>query len=99
MVSEYVSYAPPSNVGMRMVKGPWFFANLAAGWRFTATPDGGTLARWKYNFGCRPRWLAPLAERIGTWLLDRDIKRRIAGFARGCADPVVLAAAREALAR
>src|SRR5690606_3416706 len=32
MVSEYVSYAPPSNVGMRMVTGPWFFATLAGGW-------------------------------------------------------------------
>jgi len=27
-------------------------------------------------------------------VLGRDIDRRIAGFARGCADPVVLAAAR-----
>jgi hypothetical protein len=37
-------------------------------------------------------WLAPVAERIGTWVLRRDVQRRIAGFARGCADPVVIAA-------
>ncbi|WP_420112923.1 SRPBCC family protein [Pseudactinotalea sp.] len=90
MVSEYVSYAPPSNVGMKMVTGPWFFTSMAGGWRFKAT-EGGTLATWKYNFSCRPAWLAPLAERIGAWVLQREIDRRIAGFARGCADPQVLA--------
>lgn len=97
MVSEYVSYAPPSNVGMRMVEGPWFFTTLAGGWRFKASSERETVATtavWKYSFSCRPAWLAPLAERIGTWVLQRDIDRRIAGFARGCADPDVLAAVR-----
>jgi len=47
---------------------------------------------WRYSFACRPRWLAPVAERVGRVLLQHDIDRRIAGFARGCADPVVLAA-------
>jgi hypothetical protein len=31
MVSEYVSFAPPSNVGMKMVEGPWFFEMFAGG--------------------------------------------------------------------
>ena len=93
MVSEYVSYRPPTSVGMKMVEGPWFFAVLAAGWRFAPLPDGGTRATWRYSFTCRPSWLAPLAERIGRVILQRDIERRIAGFARGCADPAVLAAA------
>lgn len=90
MVSEYVSYAPPRNVGMRMVTGPWFFAVMAGGWRFEQAGPGRTRATWKYNFSCRPGWLAPLAERIGTWVLGREIQRRIDGFAAGCADPVVL---------
>ena len=93
MVSEYVSYRPPTTVGMRMVTGPWFFERLASGWRFTAEGEGRTRATWRYSFTCRPAWLAPLAERIGTRLLGRDIERRIAGYARGCSDPVVLAAA------
>ncbi|MGO2741932.1 MAG: SRPBCC family protein, partial [Cellulosimicrobium funkei] len=38
MVSEYVSYNPPTNVGMRMVRGSWFFENLAGGWRFAPDP-------------------------------------------------------------
>lgn len=95
MVSEYVSYAPPTNVGMKMVRGPWFFSQLAGGWRFAPT-DGGTKATWKYSFHCRPTWLAPLAEAIGRRLLQRDIDRRIAGFARGCRDEVVLASVRDA---
>ncbi|BCL14774.1 type II toxin-antitoxin system RatA family toxin [Micromonospora sagamiensis] len=94
MVSEYVSYSPPSHVGMKMVRGPWFFEMFAGGWRFAAGPEPGTtVATWRYNFRCRPALLRPVAERIGTWLLGRDIRRRIAGFAAGCADPVVVAAA------
>lgn len=91
MVSRYVSYAPPTNVGMVMEAGPWFFERMGGGWRFTAHEDG-TLAVWKYNFTCRPVWLAPLAERIGSIVLGVEIRRRIAGFARGCTDPEVIAA-------
>ena len=94
MVSEYVSFNPPTNVGMKMVEGPWFFASFAGGWRFAPEPAGGCRATWRYSFQCRPRWLAPLAERICAVVLRRDIDRRIAGFARGCADPVVVDAVR-----
>ena len=93
MVSEYVSYAPPTNVGMKMVEGPWFFEVFAAGWRF-APAEGGTatVATWRYSFTCRPAFLRPVSHPIGRWLLGRDIRRRIAGFANGCADGEVLAA-------
>ncbi len=96
MVSEYVSFQPPTNVGFRMITGSWFFERMGGGWRFQphALDDGtpGTLATWRYNFACRPKWLAPIAEWIGGVILQRDIDRRITGFARGCSDPVVLAA-------
>ncbi|MGW9197812.1 SRPBCC family protein [Micromonospora chersina] len=99
MVSEYVSWAPPTNVGMKMVRGPWFFERFGGGWRFASGPEPGTtVATWRYNFRCRPGFLRPVAERIGVWLLRRDIRRRIAGYAAGCADPEVLAAARRSLA-
>ncbi|MGA4683639.1 SRPBCC family protein [Micromonospora sp. AB353] len=99
MVSEYVSWSPPTNVGMKMVRGPWFFERFGGGWRFAPGPDPGTtIATWRYNFRCRPAFLRPAAERIGEWLLGRDIRRRIAGYADGCADPEVLAAARRLLA-
>ncbi|MGV8883049.1 MAG: SRPBCC family protein [Rhodoglobus sp.] len=91
MISEYVSYNAPTNVGMKMLDGSWFFERLGGGWRFIAVDENTTQAIWKYNFACKPKWLAPLAERIGAVILQRDIDKRIAGFARGCADPVVIA--------
>ena len=94
MTSEYVSFNPPRNVGMRVLDGPWFFEKLAGGWRFEQHPEG-TKAIWKYNFTCRPAIIKAPAELIGTWITKLDIDRRIAGFAKGCEDPVVLAAARE----
>ena len=92
MISEYVSYRPPTNVGMTMRKGPWFFATFGGGWRF-APVDGGTRAVWKYTFAVRPAWLTPLADPVGRWVLGRDIRRRSAAVGRACADPEIVAAA------
>lgn len=95
MVSRYVSYRPPTSVGMTMESGPWFFAGFGGGWRFNAEErDGvaGTRAVWKYTWSTRPAWLSPVADRVGAWLLGREIRARIAAWARACSDPVVLAA-------
>ncbi len=92
MTSEYVSYAPPSHVGMKMIEGPWFFEVFAGGWRFTPGADGAhTVATWRYSFRCRPAFLRPVTHRVGRWVLGRDIRRRIRGFAAGCRDDVVRA--------
>lgn len=96
MVSRYVSYRPPTSVGMTMESGPWFFAAFGGGWRFTPeNRDGtdGTLASWKYTFRTQPAWLSPVADPIGTRLLGREIRARIDAFARACRDPEVVAAA------
>ena len=90
MVSQYVSYAPPRNVGMTMVSGPWFFENFGGGWRFTADDDG-TRAVWKYTFSCRPAALRAAMERIGSWLLGYEIERRIEAFAQACEDDALVA--------
>jgi len=92
MVSEYVSFKPPHQVGMKMVEGPWFFEQFSGGWSFRALGTDRTLATWRYTFRCRPALLRSIAERIGTWLLGRDIDRRLAAFAAACADPAILAA-------
>jgi polyketide cyclase/dehydrase/lipid transport protein len=98
MVSEYVSFAPPSNVGMKMIRGPWFFETFAGGWRFAPAPQPGhTIATWRYSFRCRPAVMRPILHPIGEWILRHDIRRRIAGYAAGCADPIVVAAARQSL--
>jgi ribosome-associated toxin RatA of RatAB toxin-antitoxin module len=96
MVSEYVTYQPPRHVGMRMVKGPWFFKSFSGGWTFTNADRGRTVATWRYNFACRPRWLRPIAHRIGRRVLGRDIRRRLDAFARACADPAIVSALDEA---
>ena len=93
MVSRYVSYRPPTSVGMTMVRGPWFFGSFGGGWRFvpeTRHGVAGTRAVWKYTYSVRPAVLRPVAEPIGQWLLGREIRARIAAFARACEDPVVL---------
>jgi hypothetical protein len=93
MVSEYVSFRRPTQVGMKMVEGPWFFESFGGGWSF-APADGGTRATWRYTFTVRPSWLARVADPIGIRLLRKDIEARIAAFARACEDPVVLDAVR-----
>lgn len=65
MVSEYTSFRPPTQVGMRMVDGPWFFAAFGGGWSFKETDDGRTEATWRYTSTIRPSWLAPIGDRIG----------------------------------
>lgn len=94
MVSEYVTFRPPSHVGMRMVRGPWFFRTFSGGWNFTPVGGGAgaTEATWRYNFTVRPRWLAPVVDRIGVWVLGRDVRRRLAAFAAACADPEIVQA-------
>ncbi len=91
MTSEYVSYRPPTSVGMTMVDGPWFFERFGGGWRFEPRP-GGTRAVWKYTFTVRPAWLRGVADPFGRWLLGREIRRRIDAFAAACADREILAA-------
>ena len=95
MVSEYTTYHPPTHVGMKMVRGPWFFGSFAGGWNFRDAESGRTEATWRYTFTIRPAFLRPVADRIGSWLLGRDIRRRIAGFARAFDDPDLVAAAEE----
>lgn len=93
MVSRYVSYRPPTSVGMTMERGPWFFASFGGGWRFSPEDRGGvsgTRAVWKYTWTTRPGWLRPVADRVGRWLLGREIRARISAYARACQDPEVL---------
>ena len=92
MISQYTSFRPPNRVGMKMVEGPWFFHTFGGGWSFRAIDDDRTEATWRYVFTVSPGFLAGAVEPVGLKILQRDIDRRIEGYARGCKDPVVLAA-------
>ena len=73
MVSGYVSFAPPTNAGMKMVDGPWFFEVFAGGWRFAPGSDEScTDVIWRYSLRCRPTLLVPVADRVGSRLLGRE---------------------------
>lgn len=93
MVSEYVSFRPPTQVGMVMVGGPWFFANFSGGWSFRRLGPERSEAIWRYTFRVRPSLLQPIADPIGIRLLGGDIERRIAAYAAACEDPTVVEAA------
>jgi hypothetical protein len=97
MVSRYTSFRRPSQVGMKMVKGPAFFASFGGGWIFKPIDDNTTEVVWRYTFTIRPRWLAPIADRIGRRVLQADIDRRLAGYAAACANPEIVEAARRQL--
>jgi hypothetical protein len=90
MVSEYTSFRPPHQVGMRMVEGPAIFSRFGGGWVFTEVGDGRTRATWRYTFTVQPSWLAPAGDRIGRLVLGHDIRRRIRAFAGACVDPAVV---------
>jgi hypothetical protein len=98
MVSEYTAFRPPKQVGMKMVSGPWFFSTFGGGWSFRSVDDQTTEATWRYTFSGRPRWLAPIIERIGNVLLGRDIDRRLAAFAKACENPELVRSATAQLA-
>jgi len=96
MVSRYVSYSPPTSVGMTMEREPWFFAPLGGGWRFEPqVRDGveGTTATWNHTYSIRPRPLRLVAEPIGQRLLGHEIRVRIEAFRRACTDPAARSAA------
>ena len=58
--------------------------------RSCALSQATTEATWRYTFSIRPKWLSFIGDPIGRWYLGRDIDRRIAGYAKGCQDEVVL---------
>lgn len=104
MVSEYVSYRPPTSVGMTMVKGPWYFARFGGGWRFMPADENadhaadageesavaGTRAVWKYTYSIRPAWLRRPGEWLGQIILGREIRARLEAFAAACRDEEIL---------
>ncbi len=90
MVTEYLTYRPPTLVGMKMVEGPRIFRTFSGSWRFSERDDDRVDVAFRYNFACAPRWLAPVMERIGSWYLGRDIERRIEAFRAACDDTDLL---------
>jgi len=94
MVTEYLTFRRPTLVGMKMIEGPPIFENFSGSWRFAERDDGRVDVAFRYNFRCRPKFLAPVMERIGIWYLGRDIERRIESFRAACDETDLLARVR-----
>jgi hypothetical protein len=90
MVSQYQAFKPPTHVGFKMVKGPWFFASMSGGWNFTAETPTSTQAVWRYNFVCRPKWMQPISHRLGSFFLKRDIEKRLQAFVAAGSDESII---------
>lgn len=97
MVSEYTSFKPPTQVGMKLVNGPPFFKTFGGGWSFKPVDEHTCVATWRYTFSITPKWLAPIGDRLGSWLLGNDIEKRLALFAEGCLDRDLVDRAHEQL--
>jgi hypothetical protein len=80
MITEYLTYHRPTLVGMKMVTGPRIFTLFSGSWRFVEIDADTTRVVFRYNFTCRPKFLAPIMHRIGVWYLGRDIQHRIDAF-------------------
>lgn len=59
---------------------------MSGGWSFAPLGPDRTSATWRDSFECRPKFIRPIADPIGRWLLGRDIRRRISDFTTACAD-------------
>lgn len=90
MVTEYLTFRRPTLVGTKMIDGPPIFATFSESWRFAERDDGRVDVAFRYNFTCRPSWLAPVMDRIGSWYLGRDIERRVEAFRHACDDTDLL---------
>ncbi len=63
---------------------------MSRGWKFSEDASGHSRVVWRYNFICRPTLLQPVFHRIGTWLLQRGMVRRLVAFVRASADDFIL---------
>lgn len=68
---RYTRHEPPRAATVELVRGPWFFAGLTAGFELepdAATGGDATIARARYHLAFWPAWLAwaiaPIAGRV-----------------------------------
>jgi ribosome-associated toxin RatA of RatAB toxin-antitoxin module len=83
MEVEYISFAPPHAVAMKMVRGPFFFAQFAGSWRFKAVSACDTAVTFRYSFKTRWKKLEPLLDKLICRVFQRDVRARVLGLKRG----------------
>jgi ribosome-associated toxin RatA of RatAB toxin-antitoxin module len=81
METEYVSFAPPRVVAVKMTRGPMLLETFAGTWEFARVEGGGTQVTFRYHLRARPRWLAWLIEPLARWWFSRETRLRVAALA------------------
>ena len=76
METEYVSYAPPRVVAVKMTKGPWLLETFGGAWEFEPMGEGRTRVTLRYLLRVRPRWLSRWVEPIARWWFARETRIR-----------------------
>ena len=76
METEYVSFQPPSRVGVRMTRGPWMFRSFAGSWVYDAETPGRTRVTFRYHVEARPR-LRPITDAILERVFARAMDARL----------------------
>jgi hypothetical protein len=75
METEYVSFDPPKTAAVRMTRGPFYFRNFAASWRFRDVGDSKSEIIFTYSFELQPV-LKP-ATFLVTAILRREMRKRL----------------------
>ena len=74
METEYVSFARPHTVAIKMTSGPRLLHRFAGSWRFDEQA-AATRVTFRYRFECAA-WLAPFASLV----FERDMEQRLRGL-------------------
>ncbi|HJQ98128.1 MAG TPA: SRPBCC family protein [Candidatus Polarisedimenticolaceae bacterium] len=77
METEYVSFAPPRVVAVKMTRGPRVLESFAGAWQFEPIDGGRTKVTFRYNLRARPRWLAWALEPVARWWFARETRLRV----------------------
>lgn len=80
MDTVYVTYSPPGQTAVRMVRGPWLVRNFAASLRHKPLEDGVSLVIYRYNLALRPSWLGRLLEPLLRLWFDWETRHRLKAF-------------------
>lgn len=85
--TRYVSFSPPTLAGVHLVGTSFVFTTWAASIRHTDRPDGCSEVVYTLTFRCRPRWAAPVIERVAAAGFRRETQRRLRALRRWFAGP------------
>jgi uncharacterized protein YndB with AHSA1/START domain len=90
MEIEYISFKPPHQAAMKMLKGPWFFSHFAGTWTFEPKPDDSSHVVFRYTYKIREHGLASLLKPIVHWVFQRDVRLRLCGLKKAVEQDRVL---------